>query len=191
MEEAAEAQEKVCNIHYKQMEKADRDPMHALRAEEECRQLLMQFPNSKFAPEAQQKLRNIQEVLARQANTASALFYHNKGSFPAAANRLQGVVDQFPLYSQADEALWQLADSYHRMGDRFENQQADAVHQDRQGLSAEHPRGRRQGAAGSHEAAGSRGRSGGLCAHEVRDGEPHQARPHEPGLGAVQRGTRI
>jgi outer membrane protein assembly factor BamD len=60
MEEAAEAQEKVCSIHYKQMEKADRDPLHALRAEDECRQLLVQFPNSKFAPEVQQMLRNIQ-----------------------------------------------------------------------------------------------------------------------------------
>src|SRR5207248_8490851 len=39
MEEAAEAQEKVCDIHYKQMEKPDRDPMHALRAEQECKQL--------------------------------------------------------------------------------------------------------------------------------------------------------
>src|SRR5512138_718987 len=27
MEESAEAQQKVCDIHYKQMEKADRDPM--------------------------------------------------------------------------------------------------------------------------------------------------------------------
>src|SRR6266403_2507216 len=64
MEESAEAQEKVCAIHYKQMEKADRDRQQAIRAEDECRQLLVQFPNSKFAPDAQQKLRNIQEVLA-------------------------------------------------------------------------------------------------------------------------------
>src|ERR1700720_4706449 len=55
MEEAAEAQEKVCMIHYKQMEKADRDPKHAQRAEDECRLVLTQFPNSKFAPEANQK----------------------------------------------------------------------------------------------------------------------------------------
>src|SRR5437867_9651930 len=48
MEESAEAQEKVCEIHIKQMEKADRDPNNALRAEQECRQLLVQFPNSKF-----------------------------------------------------------------------------------------------------------------------------------------------
>src|SRR5215470_12497351 len=63
MEETAEAQNKVCDIHYRQMEKADRDPKHALFAEQECKQLLVQFPNSTFAPQAQQKLRDIQEVL--------------------------------------------------------------------------------------------------------------------------------
>jgi outer membrane protein assembly factor BamD len=125
MEEAAEAQEKVCDIHYKQMEKADRDPMHALRAEQECKQLILQFPNSKFAPLAQQKLRDIQEVLADSEFRVGTL-YQKKGSFPAAANRFQAMVDQFPIYSKADEALWQLAESYHRMGDRFENQQVTA-----------------------------------------------------------------
>src|SRR5690242_375603 len=65
MEESAESQEKVCMIHYKQMEKADRDPSQAMRAEDECRQLIVQFPNSKFVPEAQQLLRNIQEELLR------------------------------------------------------------------------------------------------------------------------------
>ena len=125
MEEAAEAQERVCDIHYKQMEKADRDPIHAIRAEDECRQLLVQFPNSKFAPETEQKLRNIQEVLAGH-EYATAVFYHHKGSFPAAANRFTGLVDQYPLFSQADEALWELADSYNRMGDRFEDKAAAA-----------------------------------------------------------------
>src|SRR6202051_1846516 len=48
MEEAAESQEKICVIHYKQMEKADRDSNQALRAEDECRTLITQFPNSKF-----------------------------------------------------------------------------------------------------------------------------------------------
>jgi outer membrane protein assembly factor BamD len=125
MEEAAEAQEKICKMQYNQMEKADRDPTHALRAEDECRQLLTQFPNSKFAPDAQQLLRNIQEVLADKEYKVGMLYY-KKGSMPAAANRLQGAATQFPLYSGAGEALWSLADSYRRMGDRFENQQADA-----------------------------------------------------------------
>src|SRR6266852_7657936 len=85
MEEAAEAQEKVCMIHYNQMDKADRDPNNALRAEQECRQLLVQFPNSKFAPQAEQRLREIQEVLAESEMVAGD-FYHHKGAFSAAAN---------------------------------------------------------------------------------------------------------
>jgi outer membrane protein assembly factor BamD len=125
MEESAEAQQKVCHIHYKQMEKADRDALHAMRAEDECRQLLERFPNSKFAPETQQMLRNIQEVLAEHEYRAGA-FYHMKGSYPAAANRLQGLIDQYPLYSSADTALWQLGDSYVKMGDRFEDKAASA-----------------------------------------------------------------
>jgi outer membrane protein assembly factor BamD len=125
MEEAAEAQEKICKMQYNQMEKADRDPTHALRAEDECRQLLVQFPNSKFAPDAQQMLRNIQEVLGDKEYKVGMLYF-KKGSMPAAANRLQGAATQFPLFSQADEALWTLGDAYRRMGDRFENQQADA-----------------------------------------------------------------
>src|SRR5215467_3241491 len=55
MEEAAESQEKICMIHYKQMDKSDRDPDQALRAEQECKQLLVQFPNSKFVPIAEQR----------------------------------------------------------------------------------------------------------------------------------------
>src|SRR6202051_2775832 len=64
LEESAEAQEKVCMIHYKQMEKADRDQNQALRAEDECRNLLVQFPNSKFVGETEQILRTIQEASA-------------------------------------------------------------------------------------------------------------------------------
>ena len=111
MEESAEAQEKICKMQYNQMEKADRDPTHALRAEDECRQLLVQFPNSKFAPEAQQILRNIQEVLGNKEYKVGA-FYQNKGSMPAAANRLQGDAYHFPFFSKVDEALWQAAESY-------------------------------------------------------------------------------
>lgn len=126
MEESAEAQSKVCMIHYRQMEKADRDNTHALRAEDECRNLLVQFPNSKFAPEAQQRLREIQEALA-EGEMRRGTFYHNKGSHPAAANRLQMLADQYPLYSQADAANMMLADSYSRMGPRFRQKEIDAL----------------------------------------------------------------
>jgi outer membrane assembly lipoprotein YfiO len=118
MEEAAEAQSRICMIHYRGMEKPDRDNTHALRAEDECRQLLVQFPNSKFVPHVQQLLRNIQEVLAESEFRVGS-FYHTKGSYPAAANRLEALTNHYPLYSKADQALWRLGDSYAKMGPRF------------------------------------------------------------------------
>jgi outer membrane protein assembly factor BamD len=124
MEEASESQFRICDIHYRQMEKPDRDSTHALRAEAECRQLLTQFPNSKYAPMAEQRLRNIQEVLA-DSEMRVASFYHNKGSHPAAVNRFR-VVDQYPLYSAADQALWLQADSYTKMGPRFRQKAGEA-----------------------------------------------------------------
>src|ERR1700690_141577 len=115
MAEAGESQEKICQIHYKQMEKADRDSVQALRAEDECRQLIVQFPNSQFVPEAQQLLRNIQEGLA-EGEYRVGDFYYRRGSNPSAANRFSRLVDQYPLYSKADQALWELGDSYNKMG---------------------------------------------------------------------------
>jgi outer membrane protein assembly factor BamD len=125
MAEAGESQEKICMIHYKQMEKADRDAVQALRAEDECRQLVVQFPNSQFVPEAQQLLRNIQEALA-EGEFRVGDFYYKRGSNPSAANRFSRLVDQFPLYSKADQALWELGDSYTRMGTRFRKDAGEA-----------------------------------------------------------------
>jgi outer membrane protein assembly factor BamD len=115
LEEAAEAQSRVCDIHYRQMEKPDRDVDQAMRADEECRTLFTQFPNSKNAPAAQQKLRNIQEVLGESEYRIGS-FYYSKGSLVAAANRLQGLTEHYPLFSKADEALWKQGDAYSRLG---------------------------------------------------------------------------
>jgi outer membrane protein assembly factor BamD len=121
MEEAAEAQNRVCEIHYKQMDKSDRDWNQTLRAEDECRQLLVQFPNSKFAPQAAQHLRNIQESLAEHEFVVGN-FYWRREMNPAAANRLNAVVDQYPLYSKSGEALYEAGDAYSKMGPRFRKQ---------------------------------------------------------------------
>jgi outer membrane protein assembly factor BamD len=128
MEEAPEAQMRICDIHYKQMDKADRDSTQALRAEDECRNLITTFPNSKFVPEAQQRVREVQEAIA-QGEFMVGDFYHHKGSNPASANRMARLVDQYPLYSGADEALWEMADSWTKMGgstNRFKQRAVDA-----------------------------------------------------------------
>lgn len=125
MEESSEAQMKICEIHFEEMEKADRDATQALRADEECRQLLTQFPNSRHAPTAAQRMRQIQEVLSESEFRVGS-YYYAKGSYPPAANRLQTLTDQYPLFSSSDQALMMLGDSYSHMGPRFKQKSITA-----------------------------------------------------------------
>ena len=111
MPEAAEAQLKIGNIHYQQMEKADRDYTHAKRAEDEYRKMILQFPDSKLVPEAKRRLLEVQEVLADREFQIGR-FYYLRQSYPASIARLQSLVDRYPLYSRADEALYLLGQNY-------------------------------------------------------------------------------
>jgi outer membrane protein assembly factor BamD len=111
MPEAAEAQLKVANIHYEEMEKPDRDYTHAMRAEEEYRALIQEYPDSKLVPQAKQRLREVQEVLAQREYDIGK-FYYMRMAYPAAIARLKTLADRYPLYSGADQALFLLGQSY-------------------------------------------------------------------------------
>jgi outer membrane protein assembly factor BamD len=109
--EAAEAQMKVADIYYQQMEKPDRDFTNAQRAEQEYRAMINMFPESKLVPRATQKLRDVQEVLAER-ETQIGLYYGSRENFPASIARLKTVVDTYPLYSKSDQALLGIGDAY-------------------------------------------------------------------------------
>ena len=115
MPEAAEAQLKVATIHYKQMEKPDRDFNQAMRAADEYKTLIQQYPDSKLVPEAKQRLREVQEILAeRQARIAH--FYYLRNNLAAAQARLTSLVNSYPLYSGVDECLYTLGGIYEKEG---------------------------------------------------------------------------
>ena len=112
MPEAAEAQLKIANIQYQQMEKADRDYTHAKRAEDEYRNLIMQYPdNPKLVKEGKERLLEVQEVLAEREFEIGK-FYYLRLSYPASIARLKTLVEKYPLYSRADEALFILGQDY-------------------------------------------------------------------------------
>ena len=109
--EAAEAQMKVADIYYEQMEKPDRDFTNAQRAEQEYRAMINMFPESKLVPRATQKLRDVQEVLAER-ETQIGLYYGTRENFAASIARLKTVVETYPLYSKSDLALLGIGDAY-------------------------------------------------------------------------------
>jgi outer membrane protein assembly factor BamD len=109
--EAAEAQMRVGDIYFRQMDKPDRDYSKAIHAQEEYRLMLQQFPDSSLVPQAKQRLREVQEVLAtREADIAS--YYASRENWPATIARYQTVVDTYPQYSHMDDALIALGDAY-------------------------------------------------------------------------------
>ena len=109
--EAAEAQMRIGDIYFRQMDKPDRDYAKAIHAQEEYRNMLSQYPDSKLIPDAKQKLREVQEVLATR-ETGIADFYAGHDNYAASIARYQTVVDTYPLYSKIDSALIGLGDAY-------------------------------------------------------------------------------
>jgi outer membrane protein assembly factor BamD len=109
--EATYAQMQVAMTHYKQMDKPDRDRTHALAAEEEFQIFLQKYPNDPLAPQAQQHLREVQEVLA-EGEYRIGYYYYVKKDKRAAAARLLTVTSRYPLYSKSDQALWMMGDIF-------------------------------------------------------------------------------
>ena len=117
LEEAAYAQNLIAMSHYRRMEKPDRDRTQARLAEQEFQELLLKYANSKYAAEGEQRLREIQEVLA-EGDFRIGRFYYLKDTpngYRASIFRLADVADRYPLYSQADKTLWMLGDSLQKM----------------------------------------------------------------------------
>ncbi len=111
--EAAEAQMRIGDIYFKEMDKPDRDYAKATHAEEEYRRMMTDYPNAppELMTQAKQRLREVQEVLAtRESNIAS--YYATRENWSATIARYQTVVDTYPLYSHMDDTLVGLGDAY-------------------------------------------------------------------------------
>ncbi|HXX14285.1 MAG TPA: outer membrane protein assembly factor BamD [Candidatus Eremiobacteraceae bacterium] len=111
--EAAYAQMQVAMANYNEMPKADRDATHTKAAEEEFQTFLLKYPKDPLAPQAEQRLREVQEVLA-EGQFKVAYYYYVKGDRRAAAGRLIPLVHRYPLYSKSDTALWMLGDIFEK-----------------------------------------------------------------------------
>jgi outer membrane protein assembly factor BamD len=113
LDEAAYAQMQIGMAHYRRMEKSDRDRTEALEAEAAFQTFMQKYPQTELAPKAEQRLREVQEVLA-DGDYKIASFYYLRRIDKAAAPRLLDLVNRYPLYSDADHANWMLASIYER-----------------------------------------------------------------------------
>ncbi|MGH9466914.1 MAG: outer membrane protein assembly factor BamD, partial [Terriglobales bacterium] len=117
MQEASEAQLRIAQIHFKQLQKPDRDPTQALEAQAALRTFLLNYPDSPLRPQALQMLRVTQEVLAQRIYLIGQYYLDraHQGAYSdyrAAQSRLKETQVQFPLYSQGDVIADELGQSY-------------------------------------------------------------------------------
>jgi outer membrane protein assembly factor BamD len=108
LDEASYAQMQVGMAHFRQMEKPDRDRDEAIEAEGAFQTFLQKYPNSPLYAQGEQRLREVQEILA-DGDFRIASFYYLRHVDKASAARLFELVTRYPLYSQADHANWMLA----------------------------------------------------------------------------------
>ena len=122
MPEAAEAQLKIANIHYQEMEKPDRDFTHARRAEDEYRNLILQFPDTSLFP----KQNSFDEVQAsRRARVPHRTVLLLAPIVSRLYRALRSVIDLYPLYSGADFALFTLGQAYEGEVAMLQNRKMD------------------------------------------------------------------
>lgn len=105
----------IANVSYKQMERPDRDQTKTREAVEKLGEMIAAFPNSKHRPEAEKKLQEALDRLARHDHLI-ATFYRRRGNQQAAINRLNSILDRFPNYSDRDAVFFDLATALEASG---------------------------------------------------------------------------
>ena len=94
---------------------SERDPKAAREAFDAFKELVNRFPESKYTPDAIQRMRYLVNALA--ANEVHvARYYMKRGAYVAAANRAQFAVKNYPDAPANEEALAILWRAYHALG---------------------------------------------------------------------------
>ncbi len=121
--EASEAQMRVGDIYFKQIDATDRDYSKIVKAEDAYRLMLKTYPDAPptLLSQAKQDLREVQELLAEREAQLGA-FYAGHSNFAASIARYQTVVDTYPQYSHMDDVLIGIGDAYAAQARNIRNQ---------------------------------------------------------------------
>lgn len=93
---------------------ADRDQKAAKESFDAFKELVTRFPDSKYSEDARQRMGYMVNTLARSELNV-ARYYHKRGAYVAAINRLQAAIQDFQGAPAIKEALELLADCYDKL----------------------------------------------------------------------------
>ncbi|AGA90935.1 outer membrane assembly lipoprotein YfiO [Thioflavicoccus mobilis 8321] len=96
---------------------SQRDPGSALDSFNDFAVLVQRFPDSKYTPDARQRMVYLRSNLAKY-EIHVARYYMKRGAYIAAANRASYVVEHFQRTSAVEDALELLIDAYEALGEK-------------------------------------------------------------------------
>src|SRR5450830_452494 len=102
------------NFLYEQ-DPTERDPKASRDSFDAFKQLVTQFPDSKYTPDALARMKYLVNALAKY-DVHVARYYMRRGAYLAAANRAQSSIKEYPDAPANEEALFILVKAYNAMG---------------------------------------------------------------------------
>ncbi len=94
----------------------ERDPKAAREAFDSFKLLVDKFPNSKYTPDAIDRMNYLVNAMAEYEVHVSG-YYYRRGAYVAAVNRAQSVIKQFPGTPATEDALYLMVLSYDKLGE--------------------------------------------------------------------------
>ncbi len=94
---------------------SERDPKMARESFSAFKDLTTRFPDSKYAPDARERMAYLTNALSRY-EVHVADYYYRRGAYLAAANRAQASLLNFPQTPANEDALVVMVRSYDRLG---------------------------------------------------------------------------
>ncbi|MFT4191124.1 MAG: outer membrane protein assembly factor BamD [Comamonas sp.] len=94
---------------------SERDQQAAKESYEAFQQLTTRFPESKYTPDATQRMTYVVNALA-QYEVHVARYYYSRGAYVAAINRAQTAIAEYKEVPAIEEAVYILARSYDALG---------------------------------------------------------------------------
>jgi outer membrane protein assembly factor BamD len=124
--EAPLAHHIIASAYFDQMKDPARDQNATRKALAELRTLKTRYPDSKYAQEADNRIRLAEDTLAAQEMQVGRYYMDHK-DYVAAINRFKTVVSDYQTTAHVEEALYRLTAAYMSLGITSEAQSAAAV----------------------------------------------------------------
>ena len=97
------------------LDPSERDPKALRESFEVFKDLVLRFPESKYADDSRKRMAYLVNSLAKH-DVAVARYYYNRGAYLAAVNRAENVMQRYPQAPANEEALVVTVQAYEQMG---------------------------------------------------------------------------